>query len=309
MGIQQRAVSRTQWLRRLASKRRSKTAFVLSGGGPYGAMQVGALRALFEAGISPDLIVGTSAGSLNGAFLARDPSPEGVTRLEWIWRNLTDEDLFPGARYRASWARFLMRGNRVFDNAGMRNLIESRLGVATFEEMQIPFTVVATDQLTGGETHFTSGSIVEPLLASTAMPAIFPPVRIDGRDYMDGGVSNQVPILPAIEAGADVVYVLDASAGHQQPRPLVRPIDHLLHAFQLSRAQRLDLEMSMYESRARIEIIPVPVLEFTVPFTSLAHTATLIERGYAAAHEVLRGMEEPAEVTPLAGIPAAEPAI
>lgn len=308
MSIQRRGVS-TRWLRRLASKRRSRTAFVLSGGGPYGAMQVGALRALLERDIVPDMVVGTSAGSLNGAFLAFDPSLSGVARLEWVWRNLTDEDLFPGARHRASWARFLMRGNKVFDNSGMRRLIGSRLGPVNFEDARIPFMVVATDLVTGDEKRFDSGPLVDPLLASTAMPAIFPPVTIEGRDYIDGGVSNQVPLKPAIEAGADRVYVLDASSGNQNPRPLTRPIDHLLHAFQLSRAQRLSIEMPIFSDRAEIMVIPAPVLDFTVPFTSLAYTPRLIEEGYRAAVEVLEENARTAEVMPLPVVPAIEPAI
>lgn len=308
MGLPRRNGS-AQWLRRLGSKRRSRTAFVLSGGGPYGAMQVGALRALLEADIVPDLIVGTSAGSLNGAFLAVEPSVAGVTRLEWIWRNLTDEDLFPGARYRASWARFLMKGNRVFENAGIRKMIESRLGSMTFEDAKVPFTVIATELLTGEERRFDSGPLLEPLLASTAMPAIFPPVRIDGRDYIDGGVSNQVPIRPAIDAGADRIFVLDASAGNQNPRPLIRPIDHLLHAFQLSRAQRLSVEMPMYAGQAEITVVPAPVLDFAIPFTSLAHTSRLIEEGYHATKIALDDSAGSAEVTPLPVVPAIEPAI
>ncbi len=275
-----RTVSRSQWLRRLASRRKDKTAFVLSGGGPYGALQVGALKALVERGIYPDLVVGTSVGSLNAAFLAFDPTEHGVARLESIWRSLEDDDLFPGARFRTSWARFLMRGNRVFDNSGIRKMVQTRLGTARFEDARVPLAVVATDLETGAETLFSSGDIIEPLVASTAMPGIFPPVQIGSRTYIDGGVSNQVPVGPALDMGARRVFVLNCSASSQRPRPLLRPIDFLLHAFALSRSQRLELEMPLFSHRAEVTVIPTPTLDFTVPFTSMAHTAKLLAIGY-----------------------------
>lgn len=282
-----RAISRSQWLRRLASRRRDRTAFVLSGGGPYGAIQVGALRALLEEGITPDLIVGTSVGSMNSAFLAFDPTEHGVARLESIWRSLEEDDLFPGARFKTSWARMLMRGNKVFDNTGIRRLMESRLGPARFEDAKVPFAVVATDLETGGEAVFSTGDLIDPILASCAMPGIFPPVEIGARSYIDGGVSNAVPIVPAVEMGASRIFVLNCSAGNQRPRPLLRPMDHLLHAFALSRARRLELEIPIYSSKVELVIVPGPDLDFAVPLTSMVHTDRMIRLGYEAAASFL----------------------
>lgn len=290
-------VSRAQWLRRLASRRRDKTAFVLSGGGPYGALQVGMLRALLERDIVPDLIVGSSVGGINGTLLAFDPTPGGVARLTAIWKNLTDEDLFPGARFKASWARMLMRGNRVFDNSGLQRLIQTRLGRARFEEARVPLTLVATDQATGEEALFSTGDVLEPLLASTAMPGIYPPVTIGGRDYIDGGVSNAVPIGPAVNLGASRIYVLNVSAKEQQPRPLVRPMDHLLHAFMLTRSNRLDVDRRLYRDRAQLIEIPAPNLGFEVGFTSFAHTNHMLRVGYEHA---ARFLDEQASGTDLA---------
>src|SRR3712207_1245182 len=97
-----RQVSRAQWLRRLASRRSDRTAFVLSGGGPYGALQVGTLKALFEAGVKPDLVVGTSVGSMNAAFVAFGPHLQGMDRLTRIWLEFGDSDLFPGSRFKTA---------------------------------------------------------------------------------------------------------------------------------------------------------------------------------------------------------------
>lgn len=243
-------------------------------------MQVGALRALIEAGITPDLVVGTSAGSMNAAFVAFDPTPHGIAKLASIWGGLDDDDLFPGARFRTSWARVLMKGNRVFDNTGLRRVIESRLGTPAFEDARIPFAVVATELETGAEQVFSSGPIIEPLLASAAMPGIFPPVEIDGKLYMDGGVCNQVPIAPALDMGARRIFVLNASAHNHRPRPLNRPIDHLLHAFQISRSKRLEWELPTSSQKAEVVVIPSPTLDFTVPFTSMVFTERLMALGY-----------------------------
>jgi len=247
------------------------------------------LRALVEREIFPDLIVGTSVGAINGALLAFDPTPGGIARLSAIWQNLEEEDLFPGARFKTSWARMIMRGNRVFDNTGLRKIVETRLGKVTFEDARIPLGIVATDLETGDEALFTSGDLVEPMLASAAMPGIFPPVSIGGREYIDGGVSNAVPIAPAIAMGARRIYVLNCSARQQEKRPLNRPMDHLLHAFMLARSRRLEHDRPLYSQRVELIEIPSPRLGFDVGFTSLEHTYKMLRSGYRHASRFLDG--------------------
>lgn len=299
--------SRAQWLHRLAFRRRERIAFVFSGGGPLGALQVGALQALFDHGVTPDLAVGTSVGALNATFVAFDPTTEGVARLEAIWRGLGDGDLFPGGRFKASWARMLVRGNRVFENSGIRRLVESRLGPATFEEAQIPLAVITTDLETGAEKVFSSGEVLEPLVASTAMPGIFPPVEIDGRMYIDGGVANNVPIAPAVSLGARTIYVMDSTSHGHQRRPLVRPMDYLMHAFTLARSRRLELEQTIYARRVRLVMLPTIPIGFFVPFASLEHTERLIDLAREHTRRFLSG-EMDAEVRQIsAGMEAVAP--
>jgi NTE family protein len=261
---------------------------------------VGALRAIFEVGIRPDLIVGTSVGALNATFIAFDPSPSGVDKLEEVWRDLDDGDLFPGGRFKASWARMLVRGNRVFENTGMKRLIETRLPDARFEDAVIPLTVVATDMETGAEQMFSSGPILEPLLASTAMPGVFPPVPIADRLYIDGGVANNVPIAPAVALGAKTVYVMNSTSHSHQRRPLNRPIDYLLHAFTLARSQRLTIEQATFAEKVRLVVLPPAPLDFFVPFASMEHSARLIEIGYESARAFLTG-SIPTEIESAAG--------
>jgi len=256
-------------------------------------MQVGMLRALFEKQIRPDLIVGTSVGALNGAFVAFEPTEVGVARLSAMWQNFEDEDLYPGARIKASWARMLMRGNRVFENTGLKKMIDVGLGAARFEDAKVPLAVVATELEMGTETLFTSGDLVRPLLASTAMPAIFPPVEIDGVAYVDGGVTNNVPLSHAVAMGARKIYVLNCSGKQQQRRALNRPMDYLLHAFFLARSQRLEVDRPVYSQKADVVFIPTPELTFSVGFTSLARTKELIGLGYERTIRFLDGEDAP----------------
>lgn len=296
------AVSRVQWLKRLAQRRHDRVAFVFSGGGPLGALQVGALKALFERGIRPDLVVGTSVGAINAALVAFEPSPHGVRRLEATWGRLSEDDLFPGSRFMGTWGRMLRRGDRIFDNTGMRRLIHTNLGEsASFEDAQIPLGVVATELTMGEEKVFTSGPILDPLLASAAMPGAFSPVTIDGCRYIDGGVVNNVPVAPAIEMGASTIYVLNSTAHSHQRRPLNRPMDYLMHAFSLARSQRLIVERKIIDQeRVKLVVLPSVPLDFFVPFTSFEHTEELIALAFEHARRFLESTDEPSDTTPSA---------
>jgi len=247
------------------------------------------MHALFERDIRPDLAVGTSVGALNATWLAMDPTTAGVAHLESSWRNMKEGDLFPGGRFKASWARMLVKGNRVFENSGLKRTIENTLGPARFEDAQIPLAVTATELETGTEMLFTSGPVLGPLLASTAMPGIFPPVEVDGRTYIDGGVANNVPIAPAAGLGATTIYVMNSTSHTRQRRPLNRPMDYLLHAFTLARAQRLVLEEMYLRDKVRLVMLPTVTLDFFVPFASMEHTGKLIEISYEQTARFLDG--------------------
>ena len=264
-------------------------------------MQVGALKALMEFDVRPDLVVGTSVGALNATWTALDPSPEGVRKLEDLWLGLTDSDLFPGGRFRASWARFLVRGNRVFDNSGLRRLVETRLGMdVSFDDAQIPLGMVATELEGGGEKLFTAGRILEPLLASTAMPGVFPPVEIDGTLHIDGGVVNNVPIAPAAAMGARTIYVMNSTSHQHQRRPLIRPIDYMLHAFSLARSQRYVIEQAFFTEKTRLVLLPSGEVDFYVPFASMAYTEQLIQTAYDTTVDFLSGRSK-AEIKTIKG--------
>jgi NTE family protein len=244
-------------LRRIVD--RPRTAFVLGGGGNLGAIQVGMLQALADRGIMPDLVVGCSVGALNGAAVAADPSPAGVDHLARIWRRLRADDIFPSGWFNGPWM-LLRRSLSMTGSGKLRALILATAGLDTFEEAKVPFHVVATSLRTGRPRWFTTGPVVEPILASAALPAVLPPVEIDGEMYIDGAVVDNVPISRAVELGAERVYVLHVG-NFDRARPLPqRPIDVLIQAFSIARNERF-LRESIGDHFPGVELIVLPGID------------------------------------------------
>src|SRR5579862_2183869 len=180
---------------------KNSTAFVLAGGGSLGAVQVGMLAALTRRGVVPDFIVGASVGAINAAYYAAEPDERGVQRLERIWLKLHRSDVFPFSPI-ASMLGFFGKKDHLVTPAPLRSLIESELPYQRLEDTRLPCYVVATDALQGTGVVLSSGPAATALLASAAIPAVFPPVLLDGRFLLDGGVSNNTPISIAVEMGA-----------------------------------------------------------------------------------------------------------
>ncbi|MFL5291270.1 MAG: patatin-like phospholipase family protein [Myxococcales bacterium] len=182
-------------------------AFVFSGGSSLGAVQVGMLRAVLEAEIQPDFLVGTSAGALNAGFIGRGFNAKSVDDLAGIWRELRSEDVFPGLGWWSS-LRALAGSGVLASPAGLERIIERHLP-ETHAELTIPTAVIASDLATGSAVAFREGELRRHVLASAAIPGVFPPVTVDGRSFIDGGVSAHVPLLPARDLGAQTMVVLD----------------------------------------------------------------------------------------------------
>jgi NTE family protein len=182
-------------------------AFVFSGGTSLGALHVGMLRAVLEAGIQPDFLVGTSAGALNAAFVGRGFTASTLDGLAGIWRALRTEDIFPGLGWWSS-LRALAGSGVLASPKGLERIIELHLP-ATHAELSVPTAVIASDLATGSAVAFQNGDLRRHVLASAAIPGVFPPVSVDGRSFIDGGVSAHVPLLPARDLGAQTMVVLD----------------------------------------------------------------------------------------------------
>lgn len=240
------------------------------------------LQALIERGITPDFVVGCSAGAINGAAIARDPSLECISMLEERWHELTTEQVCPSGRLSGPWS-LLKKGESLYPNDGVRKLIEDVLGDTQFEDLAVPFQCVATSLHDELDHWFSSGPLIEPILASAALPGVFPPVTIKGVRYMDGGVVDNVPLRRAIELGAERVYVLHV--GHfrrSRPEPK-RPVDVLLHAFSIGRGFRFHLDMRTLPQGVHVIVMPAVAPNQRLKYDDFDHCGDLIAPAHAAA--------------------------
>jgi NTE family protein len=234
-----------------------KTAFVLSGGGNQGVAQVGMLRALVEHEILPDVVVGTSAGALNGAAIAADPSLAGVARLAETWTALTSTTVFPGGRVSRAW-NVVRRGDHLFSDSGLAGVIDRSSSATSFDDLVVPLRVVATDLDTGEEVVLAAGPLKPALLASAALPGVFPIVHHAGRRLVDGGVVNTVPLWHAVSGPVDRVYVLNVS-GASPERTQRSPLDVVMTSFLHARNQRFEWEVRNLPAGVQVTVLPRPV--------------------------------------------------
>ena len=270
---------------RLLRKPTPGTAFVLGGGGNLGAVQVGMLQALIEIGIVPEVLIGCSVGALNAAGLAADPTAAGVRRMRDTWLNLDGDDLWPAGRISGLWM-LGRKGQAIQPNTGLRRLIERTLPYKRLEDAVVPVHLNATSLETGRGHWFTTGPAVEAILASAALPAVFPPVVIGGQAYIDGGVVDNVPISRALALGARRVYVLHVG-NFAQPRQLPRrPIDVLLQSFSIARNHRFLAETDDPPPDVELVILPA-VNPGRIRRNDFSRSRDLIDRGYAAARGFL----------------------
>lgn len=232
------------------------TAFVLGGGGRWGAVEVGMIQALDEAGIQPDLILGTSIGAFNGAVIADYPGREGVDRLTGLWEEMTGADLFrSGLLDRA--IRVATLKPAIHDTSEIRKLIEKVIHRDTLiEDLQTPFQCVAASIETSSERWFSSGRLVDAVLASSAVPALFPPVAIDGEHFYDGGLVDSVPLGRAVELGADAVYVLQVGRMESPLRAPERLYEAALISFEIARRHRFSSTMRNLPDGVEVHVLP-----------------------------------------------------
>lgn len=262
-------------------RRPAPIAFVLGGGGNLGAVQVGMLRALVEHGIAPDLIVGCSVGALNGVAFAQEPSLVGVARLEQLWRSLDGRDVMPNGRIPTA-VQFARKGVAIHDGEGLRRTVEGVLTVERFEELGVPFECVATDLDGAREVWFSTGPLVDPILASAAIPGVYPPVEIDGVRYIDGAVVNDVPVSRAVELGARRLYVLHVgSFDRPMPSPR-RPVDLLVQAYWIARRHRFHRDLSLLPNGVDAVVLPTGDPP-RIRYDDFTRTRELIDAAYAAS--------------------------
>lgn len=254
------------------------TAVVLSGGASLGSIQVGMLLGLAEAGISPDFIVGTSVGAVNGGWLASRPGAAGIAGLADVWRGLSRRDVFP-TRPIFGLLGFLGQLPSLVPGTGLRRLLTRHLQFARLEDAPIPLYVVATDVLSGRDVLLSAGDAVDAIAASAAIPAVLPPVRIGGRDLMDGGVVNNTPLSHAVALGAEVIYVLPTGYACDLAAPPKGVMAMALHALTLAINQRLAADITRFEGMVDLRVVP-PLCPVHVSPIDFSRASTLIDRAH-----------------------------
>jgi NTE family protein len=258
-----------------------KTAFVFAGGGSLGAIQVGMLRTLLAAGVRPDFVVGASVGAINAGYFAGAPDPEGVATLARIWSGLRRSDIFPLTL--ASAFGLLRHPGNLVDPGGLRRLLAANLPIPRLEDAQIPLNIMATNQQ-GQAVRLSSGPAVEAILASTAIPGVFPPVHIDGEALMDGAVAANTPMLLAAELGASRIIILPTGYACALKEPPTRAAGKALHAITLMITWQLMHELQRIPEDVEVHIVPTLCPLAVSPFDFSAATE-LIERGAQTAKQ------------------------
>jgi NTE family protein len=273
---------------------RPRTAFVLSGGGNQGVAQVGMLRALVERAIVPDVVVGTSAGALNGAALCYAPNLTGIAKLANTWIGLSTAKVFPGGKIVRAW-NVVRRGTHLFSAEGLEEVIDTATPARSFADLQVPLRVIAADLDTGEEVVIARGPLKPALLASACLPGVFPIVEHDGRRLVDGGVLNSVPLWHAISGPVDRVFVLNVS-GSFSDRPQRSPLDVIMTSFAHSRNQRYELERRHMPSG--IELIELPRPHDTREIYDFSGGEALIEAAYQLTLTALDAYERRGSAVP-----------
>jgi NTE family protein len=247
----------------------------MSGGASLGAIQVGMLQALAERDIVPDLVFGASAGALNAAWVAGDPTLAGVDALAEIWISLRTRDIFP-LRPLTGLLGFVGRRSSLVSAGGLRSLVARYVRFERLEDAPIPLCVVATEVISGKEIALSRGNAVDAIIASAAVPGVFPPVIIDERVLMDGAVVNNTPISNAIDAGATRIYVLPTSYACTLAEPPSSALAVTLQAISLLVQQRLIEDVKELQGAVDLRVIP-PLCPLAVSPTDFSHARELID--------------------------------
>ncbi|MCW6008845.1 patatin-like phospholipase family protein [Micromonospora sp. CPCC 205371] len=265
-------------------------AFVLGGGGVLGAVQVGMLRALFRAGIRPDLVIGTSIGAVNGALVAAEPTESVTERLVRLWASPEASAVY-GDSVARQLRRFAAR-THLHSPQPLRRLLERELGEGTqFEELKVPFRCCAASIERAAEHWFDRGPLIDAVLASAAVPGLLPPIEIAGEHYVDGGIVNSIPVGEAVNAGAQQIFVLQVGRVERPLSPPRRPWEVAQVAFEIARRHRFAREMAALPDEVDVHVLPAgggePRDDTPWAYRDMAAVGRRISRSYTASRRYL----------------------
>lgn len=233
-----------------------RTAFVLGGGGLLGAVEVGMLRALLERDITPDLVLGTSVGAINGLVVASAPTLDVVGRLEEMWQSVGESNEV----YRdAPWKqvrRAVRTGTHLYSSRPLRQRLEEQFGDVQFTDLAVEFQCCAASIERAAETWFDTGPVVPAVLASAAVPGLLSPVRIGEEHYLDGGIVNSIPLGRAVALGAERVFVLQVGRIDRSLSVPRRPWEVARVSFEIARRHRFTRELDELPADVEAHVLP-----------------------------------------------------
>ncbi len=251
------------------------------------------LQALFEHDVRPDLVVGTSVGAINGAFVAADPAPRAVDRLRGLWEELAAERIFAGSVL-SRVGTLVRTRTHLHPREPLRELLAAHLPVQSFGELQVPFQCVAASIERAAERWFTDGDLVDAVLASSAVPGLLPPVELAGEHYLDGGLVHSIPVGRAVTLGADTIYVLHVGRIDRPLRPPTRPWEVAVVAFEIARRHRFAADLATLPPGVTVHVLPSgdPVAPGAgnVRYRDFSRVPARIEQAHAAARGYLDGV-------------------
>ncbi len=262
-------------------------AYVLGGGGAYGSVQVGQIRALAKTDIRPDFVVGTSVGSLNATIIAETPEI-AHDRLAAFWTLLTREDVFGSMRK----MMFNMSSLRpaLADPTSLREMLLASTPSRDFSDLKLPLTAIAADVTTGHHVELKSGDLISALMASIAIPGIFPVVEREGRRLVDGGILHNVPISIAAEQGAQTIVVLDCAFNMFAPRTDPTLPHALLRAASIMVSGQVRRDLALYTDRT-ILYVPGKWPPASMPYDFTNSYAKNGNESYELAMDWLEALE------------------
>lgn len=252
----------------------SPVALVFCGGGSRGAMEVGFYKAIRELGLPVDLVVGSSIGALNGACIAAGMSVAEMTQL---WCSIRRRDV----------ARFSLRGILTprlhpawWSLDPLRHLLAKELPATRFEDLEIPLVIVTTDLQQGQPVYWSgTGSLIEPLIASMSLPGVFPPLDINGHQFVDGGIANNVPLDMAVALGAQTILMIHCNCCEASNGRFEGMVRVLIRSFSIALDRKFTAELDRFRAQVLVRCVQ-PTFPQPIGLLDFRFTAELIEAAY-----------------------------
>jgi NTE family protein len=257
------------------------------------------LRALFERDITPDLVLGTSVGALNGALVARDPSIDVIERLTDLWLTVSSSREVYGDRPLRTMRRAVSTGTHIYSSKPLRQRLEEEFGDLLIEDLPVRFQVCAAHIERAAEHWFDSGPLVDAVVASAAVPGLLPPAKVGGEHYLDGGIVNSIPVARAVQLGATRLFVLQVG---RIDRPLTvprRPWEVARVSFEIARRHRFMREMAELPPAVEAHVLPARGTtskdDSLLSHRDFRGVEARIEATYDASRDYLAGLTDSAD--------------